>query len=93
MVKVTSGLHSITPWKRVVGRKVGNIFLKNTSLLDYLPTGFSQTRPSAIEVQGLAFKPATAALSRYAQNPESLGSPGSHCSVVFVNGDMSSHPQ
>lgn len=76
-----------------MGRGVANIMILNTGFLDYLPTGFSQTRPSAIDVQGLAFKPATAALSRYAQNPESFGSPGSHWSVVFVNGDMSSHPQ
>lgn len=66
---------------------------RNRYWWNYLPTGFSQTSPSAIDVQGLAFKPATAALSRYAQNPESFGSPGSHCSVVLVKGDMSSQPQ
>lgn len=59
----------------------------------FSPTGFSQISPSVLEVQGLALSPATSALSRYAQNPESLGSPGNHCSVLAVKGDMSSHPQ
>lgn len=57
------------------------------------PSGFSQISPSVLAVQGLAFRPAISALSRYAQNPESLGSPGNHCSVLAVKGDVSSHPQ
>lgn len=59
----------------------------------FSPTGFSQISPSVLAVQGLALSPATSALSRYAQKPESLGSPGNHCSVLAVKGDMSSHPQ
>lgn len=59
----------------------------------YSPSGFSQISPSVLAVQGLAFRPATSAFSRYAQNPESLGSPGNHCSVLAVKGDVSSHPQ
>jgi hypothetical protein len=50
--------------KEEVGREFENIFLKNSTSLAYLPTGFSQTRPSAMDVQGFAFRPATAALSK-----------------------------
>lgn len=68
-----------------------NIAKKKLKL--FSPTGFSQISPSVLAVQGLALSPATSALSRYAQKPESLGSPGNHCRVLAVKGDMSSHPQ
>lgn len=44
-------------------------------------------------MQVCAFSPLDAGSARYPQNPASLGSPGSHCRVVLVKGDMSSQHQ
>lgn len=50
-------------------------------------------RPRAAAVHGLALRPDTCGSSRYAQKPESLGSPGSQRRLLLVKGDMSSQPQ
>lgn len=57
------------------------------------PVAFSQMRPWAFAVHGLALRPDTCGSSRYAQKPESLGSPGSQRRLLLVKGVMSSQPQ
>lgn len=57
------------------------------------PVAFSQMRPWAVAVHGFARRPDTWGSSRYAQKPESLGSPGSQRRLLLVKGDMSSQPQ